>query len=226
VVQRVGVVHRPSPASSSARTLLFDTWPHGRRGSFVGTAPPAGTSGLTYEDLLALPDAGSTRYELLDGELLVTPAPTIRHQRAVGRIYAALLAYTSTYGGEALVGPVDVYFADVTVFEPDVVALRHDSLDRIEAKRLVGPPDVVVEVSSPSTRRTDLVRKRRVYEREGVPEFWFVDLDADQVHVYRLGPDGVYGSPSVALPDGEVTSHVLDGFVIAAEDALALDPHG
>ena len=108
----------------------------------MGTAPPAGTTGLTYQDLLALPDAGSTRYELLDGELLVTPAPTIRHQRAVGRISAALLAYTSSHGGEALVGPVDVYFADHTVFEPDVVALRGDHLDRIEERRVAGAPDL------------------------------------------------------------------------------------
>ena len=192
----------------------------------MGTAPPAGTTGLTYEDLLALPDAGSTRYELLDGELLVTPAPTTRHQESVLRIAAALLGYVRRAGGRVLPGPVDVYFSEGTVFEPDVVALRGDRLDRVEDRRVVGAPDLVVEVSSPSTRRTDLVRKRRVYEREGVPEFWFVDLDADQVHVYRLGPDGVYGSPSVALPDDEVTSHVLDGFVIAAEDALALDSHG
>jgi Uma2 family endonuclease len=192
----------------------------------VGTAPPDGTTGLTYEDLLALPDAGSTRYELLDGELLVTPAPTTRHQESVLRIAAALLGYIRRAGGRVLPGPVDVYFSEGTVFEPDVVALRADHLDRVEERRVVGAPDLVVEVSSPSTRRTDLVRKRRVYEREGVPEFWFVDLDADQVHVYRLGPDGGYGPPSVVLADGEVVSGALEGFVMAASEALALDPDG
>src|SRR5690606_34949896 len=116
-------------------------------------------------------EAGGTRYELLDGELLVTPAPIIRHQRSVGQIYAALLAHTREQGGLALPAPVDVWFSDDTVLEPDVVAVTAEHLDRVEHARIVGAPDLVVEVSSPSTRRTDVVRKRRVYEREGVPEF-------------------------------------------------------
>ena len=188
--------------------------------------PPAGTVGLTYADLLELPppsEAGGTRYELLDGELLVTPAPVIRHQRSTGQIYAALLAHTREHGGLALPAPVDVWFSDDTVFEPDVVALVADHLDRVEHARIVGPPDLVVEVSSPSTRRTDVVRKRRVYEREGVPEFWFVDLDLDQVQVYRVGPDGTYGGPTVVL-EGDVLHPVaFPGLVVAATDALALD---
>lgn len=188
----------------------------------MGTAPPAGTTGLTYTDLLALPEDGGTRYELLDGELLVTPAPAIRHQRAVVRIAAALLAHTREHGGETLPGPVDVWFSDETVFAPDVVAVAPAHLDRLEERRLVGPPDLVVEVSSPSTRRTDLVRKRRGYERESVPEFWFVDLDADQVHRYRLGPDG-YGPPEVVLAGGRLHSQALAGFAMPADDALALD---
>lgn len=140
--------------------------------------PPAGTVGLTYADLLDLPvpeEAGGARYELLDGELLLTPAPVIRHQRSVGQVYAALLAHTRVHGGLALVSPTDVWFSDQTVFEPDVLAMAGDHLDRVESHRVVGPPDLVVEVSSPATRRTDVVRKRRVYEREGVPEFWYVD---------------------------------------------------
>jgi len=156
----------------------------------MGTAPPAGTTGLTYRDLLELPESGSTRYALLDGELLVTPAPAVRHQRCVARITAALLAHVRVHGGEAVPGPVDVRFSEQTVFEPDLVALRAEHVGRVEERRIVGAPDVVVEVSSPSTRRTDLVRKRRVYEREGVGEFWFVDLDGDQVAVYRRGEDG------------------------------------
>ena len=119
----------------------------------MGTAPPAGTTGLTYQDLLELPESASTRYELLDGELLVAPAPAIRHQRCVARITAALLAYVSAHGGEAVPGPVDVYFSEQTVFEPDVVALCAEHAGRVEERRIVGPPDVVVEVSSPSTPR-------------------------------------------------------------------------
>lgn len=187
----------------------------------MGSAPPAGTTGLTYQDLRELPTDGGTRFELLDGELLVTPSPATRHQDGAGRVYAAILDYTRHHGGQAFPAPLDVWFSDATVLQPDVVAVTAEHLDQIEADRIVGPPDLVVEVSSPSTRRTDLVRKRRLYEREGVPEFWFVDLDADQVHVYTLGPDG-YGPPQIVLADGEVRSSALVDFVLSAEEALAL----
>lgn len=189
----------------------------------MASAPPAGTTGLTYADLLELPmpqEAGGTRYELLNGELLVTPAPAIRHQRCVMRISAALLAHTDEHGGDVLPAPTDVWFSDHTVFEPDVVAFGLDSLHRIEQRRVVGPPDLVVEVSSPATHRTDVVRKRRVYEREGVPEFWFVDLEADQVQCHRLGPDGSYGAPTVVLADDRLESQALPGFTMPAAAAL------
>ena len=188
--------------------------------------PPAGTVGLTYADLLELPEpseAGGSRYELLDGELLVTPAPLIRHQRSVMNIAHALHAHTREHGGLALPAPVDVWFADDTVFEPDVVAVIAEHLDRVEHARIVGAPDLVVEVSSPSTRRTDVVRKRRVYEREGVPEFWFVDLELDQVQVYRLGADGTYGAPTVVLEDGALDAVAFRGLTLPAAEALALD---
>lgn len=188
--------------------------------------PPAGTVGLTYADLLELPlpeEVGGARYELLDGELLVAPAPVIRHQRSVGQVYAALLAHTRVHGGLALLAPTDVWFSDQTVFEPDVLAIAEAHLDRVESNRVVGPPDLAVEVSSPSTRRTDVVRKRRVYEREGVPEFWFVDLDADQVHVSRLGVDGSYGAPTVVLEGGVLDAVAWPGLRLPAWEALVLE---
>jgi Uma2 family endonuclease len=188
-------------------------------------APPAGTTGLTYADLLALPEpseAGGTRYELLDGELLVTPSGVPRHQQAIMRIASALHAWTEAHGGETLPAPMDVVFSDTTVLQPDVLVLTADHLDRIGRRAIEGPPDLAVEVSSPSTRRTDVVRKRRVYEREGVREFWFVDLDTEQVQVYVLGADGIYAPPTVVMPGSEVRSPVLTGFAMPADRALAL----
>ena len=89
-------------------------------------------------------------------------------------------------GGLVLPAPTDVFFSDVNVVEPDVVFVRADHLKRVEKKFIRSAPDVVVEVSSPTTRRLELVRKRELYERFGVPEYWFVDLDADRIEVYRL----------------------------------------
>ena len=190
----------------------------------MASAPPAGTTGLTHADLLTYSEpseAGGDRYELLDGELLVTPTPIPRHQLAVARITSALLAWVDQHGGVALPAPMDVRFSDTTVLEPDVLGLTADHVDRVGPRYVEGPPDLVVEVSSPSTRRVDVVRKRRVYERERVPEFWFVDLDADQVHVYRLQDDGTYGSPTVVLAEHDVASSAFPGFTMPVADAIA-----
>lgn len=190
----------------------------------MGTAPPAGTTGLTYDDWLDLPepsDAG-VRYELLDGELLVSPTPRIRHQDSVLALVMALHGHLAPRGGKALPAPVAVVLSEATVLEPDVVAVTAARMDGFDEMRYVGAPDLVIEVSSPSSRRTDVLRKRRAYEQAGVPEFWFVDLDADQVHRYVLGQDGAYGPPTVVLDDGELVSAALAGFTMTAATALAL----
>jgi Uma2 family endonuclease len=82
--------------------------------------------------------------------------------------------------------PTDVYFSDVDVVEPDVVFVGPDHADRIEPGLLRSAPDVIVEVSSPSIREIELRRKKDLYEREGIPEYWYVDLEADRVEIYRL----------------------------------------
>src|SRR5438552_6612956 len=87
---------------------------------------------------------------------------------------------------EVFSGPLDVFLSDTTVVEPDVLFVRAQSAGKLEKKFVRSAPDLVVEVSSPSTRRLDLVRKRELYERFGIPEYWYVDLDAERVEAYRL----------------------------------------
>lgn len=89
-------------------------------------------------------------------------------------------------------------------------------------------PDLVVEVSSPSTRRHDLVRKRRAYEQAGVPEYWFVDNDAQRFECYRRDGD-VYAAPVLVARGETVRSNSLDGFAVAVDDILgpeSYDPDG
>lgn len=140
---------------------------------------------LTYEDLQAFPD-DNLRRELIDGELIVTPAPGTRHQQVVLRLAARLLDYAEQRGGNAFDAPTDVYLTDDTVVEPDVLFVRPEHSKQVTSKYVEGSPDVVIEVSSPSTRPLEVGRKRAVYERFGVPEYWYVDLDADRVEIYRL----------------------------------------
>ena len=115
-----------------------------------------------------------------------------------------------------------MHLSDRDVFEPDVLYVLERTRDRVGERYVEGPPDLVVEVSSPSTRRQDLVRKRRVYERFEVPEYWFVDLDADRVEVYVLRT-GRYGAPVVCEGGEALRSTILEGLRSASR---TWSPHG
>lgn len=180
------------------------------------------TTGLTYKDLHRMfPDTDNVRRELIGGELIVAPAPAIRHQEVVAKLVMRLGAYCEYRGGTVLPAPTDVYFSERDVVEPDVVFVRPDHLGRVETQVIRGAPDVVVEVSSPSTRALELRRKRELYEREGVPEYWYVDLEADRVEVHRL-EGGRYGLPRLLGSGDTLESGQLPGFAVAVDDVLGL----
>ena len=168
------------------------------------------TSGLTYEDLRAFPD-DNLRREIIDGELFVTASPIRRHQRVSMRLGAALFAHEVHYGGEVYPAPTDVFFSDSNVVEPDLLFLRPENLEVHDPDKVARVPDLVVEISSPSTRRRDLTLKRDLYERFGVTEYWFVDLEAERVEVHRLR-EGRYGSPDVLRATDTLRAVVLPGF--------------
>ena len=132
----------------------------------------------TASDLLDLPDDGN-RYEVLDGDLLVTPAPSLAHQRAAGLLYRTLTDYLAAQPvGEAIVAPADVTFSERRVLQPDVLVIPFVDGRRASRFADVGRLLLAVEVISPTTARADRVAKRRVFREEGVPEYWIVDLDA------------------------------------------------
>lgn len=184
------------------------------------------TTGLTYEDLLEMfPDVDNVRRELIDGELIVSPPPLGRHQDSVLRLGARLLAWCDEHGGKVYVAPRGVYFSERNFVEPDVLFVRAENLDRVEEPYVRGAPDLVVEVSSPSTRRLELVRKRELYERFGASEYWYVDLDAERVEIYRL--EGGRFEPPLLLGRGEtVESPEIPDFSISVEELLGPQPQG
>ncbi|MGH2767811.1 MAG: Uma2 family endonuclease [Actinomycetota bacterium] len=173
---------------------------------------------LTYEDLQSFPE-DNLRRELIDGELIVTAAPAIRHQEAVATLVFHLYAFQQAHGGRVLPAPTDVYLSEVDVVEPDVIFVRAEHAARIEERFVRDAPDVVVEVSSPSTRRLELVRKRELYERFGIPEYWYVDLDADRVEISRL-EGGRYGPPKILTRGELLESAEIPGFSLAVGDLL------
>ncbi|HEX2054216.1 MAG TPA: Uma2 family endonuclease [Actinomycetota bacterium] len=185
-------------------------------------SPGPGVRRYSYADLEAFPE-DNLRREIIDGELIVTASPVTRHQRSVVNFVVALSEYARAYGGEVFPAPLDVFFSDDNVVKPDVLFVRADHLDRIEKKFVRSAPDLVVEVSSPSTRRLEVVRKRDLYSRFGVPEYWYVDLEVDRVEIYRPA-EGSYPAPEMRYPGESVESMVLSGFSIPAAAALAMEP--
>ncbi len=188
----------------------------------MGTPAETGLKGFKYADLASFPD-DNLRREIIDGELIVTAAPGTRHQRAVANLTAVLSTYRNSYGGEVFPAPTDIYLSEENVVEPDVIFVRADHLDRVEERYVKGPADLVIEISSPSTRRLELIRKRGLYERFGIPEYWYVDLEAERVEIYRLEQDG-YGAPSLRYPGDELQTPLLPAFSIPVEEALGASP--
>ena len=180
---------------------------------------------LTYADLCRMfPEEDNVRREIIDGELLVTPSATARHQRVVARCLIALDAFAREQGGEALVSPLDTQFSDFDVVQPDVLYIASGHLDP-HVERPLRRVDLVVEVSSPSTKRIDLGRKRELYERHRIPEYWFVDLDADRIEIYRLEGEG-YGDPGFIRRGDLLTSPLLPGFAADVDELLGPEPEG
>ena len=143
----------------------------------------------TRAEVLALPDDGN-RYELVDGELLVSPSPSRLHQRAVTRLWRLLDDYLTAHRlGEALTSPADVKFVAEEILQPDLFVAQAIGGRLGETWEAVGIPLLVVEILSPSTARFDRVTKRARYQRAGVPTYWIVDLDARLVEIWTPGAD-------------------------------------
>ncbi|MDQ4069891.1 MAG: Uma2 family endonuclease [Actinomycetota bacterium] len=155
---------------------------------------------LTVDDLDAIPDDGH-RYELIDGAMLVTPAPATAHQRCVARLVALLLAAAgSDY--DVLPAPFDWVVSNFTKFQPDVVVARRSDVGE---HRLERTPLLVVEVLSPSTRVADLTLKRAAYAEAGVPTYWIVDVAVPSVTVLHL-EEAAFVETAVVAGDEEYES--------------------
>jgi Uma2 family endonuclease len=177
-----------------ARTPTRRAGPKPRYHWSVAVLLPRGP--MRAEDLAGLPDDGH-RYELIEGTLLVTPAPGIAHQRAVARLHI-LLATSMASEFEAVLAPFDYQVSSGTVLEPDLLVAR---VDQLQTDRLTSAPVLVVEVLSPSTRAVDLGAKRLAYQDARVPSYWVIDPAARALTVHRLDAGGRYDVTVVTPPD-------------------------
>ena len=180
--------------------------------------PPQGS--WTYNEYAALPDDGQ-RYEIVNGVLVIAPAPSPEHQAIVGMIFHYLLVQVKFAGlGRVFPAPIDVDLGPKNVFQPDVVVVLNAHLDRVKAKKIVGAPDLVVEVASYSTAAMDRTAKYDTYARVGVTEYWIVKPAGQTVEVFVLeGQEyrslGIFGGHDL------LSSLVVPGLPVRVEQFFA-----
>lgn len=139
----------------------------------------------TYEDYLKTPEG--ERYELIEGELLMTPSPVPKHQRISRELEFEILKFVKGNDlGQVFYAPCDVYLDDENVVQPDILFISKDRLNIIGEKNIQGSPDLVIEIISENTAYRDLVQKKKLYARFGVKEYWIVIPGEELVEIYTL----------------------------------------
>src|SRR6516162_4395863 len=140
---------------------------------------------LTKLDYYDLPELGP-RYQLIEGDMFMAPAPDRSHQNPAGNLYYHLRRYLEANSvGVVYMAPVDVELDDLNVYQPDIVFVRHERSAILTDHGVAGAPNLVIEVLSPKTARFDLGLKRQTYFRTGVEELWIVDPQKRTLAIYR-----------------------------------------
>ncbi|MDI6631248.1 MAG: Uma2 family endonuclease [Bacillota bacterium] len=169
----------------------------------------------TYEDYRKLPEGAP--YQLIGGELVLTPAPGTYHQIIAMKLGVQMANFVSgKERGMVLFAPVDVYLEETETYQPDIIFIARERMEIIEPARISGAPDLVVEILSPTTAYYDLRKKYKVYERTGVKEYWIVDPEEKSVQVF-LPKEGKFILDQEVAGQGVVSSRILEGFTVSLE---------
>ncbi|MEZ0361141.1 MAG: Uma2 family endonuclease [Hydrogenobacter sp.] len=159
----------------------------------------------TVEDYEKLPEGSP--YQLIEGELVISPAPIPYHQMVLGNIYS-ILRRELKRKGLVLFSPVDVYLDERNAYQPDLVVLLKNSKAKLTAKGIYGAPELVVEVLSPSNAYYDLRIKKEVYEKYGVKEYWIADPLKKSLEIYT-NREGRFELLVEAKEEGKILSPLL-----------------
>lgn len=167
---------------------------------------------MTDADYFALPPQTQPT-ELINGELVVHPAPIPRHQNVMLNTAFVLKELLPTIGGKVFAAPLEVYLDQGQIPQPDVMWIAPDSKCIIDDKRLIGPPDLVVEIFSPGSVVNDRGDKFDVYQRYGVHEYWMIDPAEEYIEVYTL-VNGQFIRHGIYASGKQFVSPVLSGATI------------
>ena len=171
---------------------------------------------LTYQDYANTPD--DERYELIDGVLIMVPAPNIAHQESHAGLGSQMWSFVRQHDlGRVFLAPTDVVLSDTDVVQPDVLFISKERQHIITEANIQGAPDLVVEILSPSTSRRDWREKRDLYAEHGVNEYWVVDTTNKVVYVMLL-KDGVLDIVETYASGDLLTSPTLKGFEVSVDD--------
>ena len=166
----------------------------------------------TYEDYLTLDDG--VYFEIINGKASISPTPELFHQRWAGKLYQAIVRHIEARMlGEVFFAPVDVVLDEQNVVQPDLVFVASANAKLLQRRGIMGAPDLVVEIISPSSLRHDRYDKRELYARFGVKEFWLADVANRSIEVLSL-KSGAYQLFSCATDTGKIRSEVLPGFEV------------
>ena len=172
---------------------------------------------LTYEDYVELPDDGR-QYEILDGELFVSPAPVPRHQGVSRNLLIILGTFIKDRKlGTIFDAPIDLILAPTTIAQPDLVFIRAGRESILTERAIEGPPDLVVEIISPSTDRKDRTTKAALYARHGIAHYWIVEPKERAVEIYEL-EGAAYRRVTAETGPAIVTSPLFPGLEIHLDE--------
>ena len=171
---------------------------------------------LTVENYKLLPETGP-RYQLIQGDLYMAPAPNRFHQEISRNLQFELHTYLKGNPiGKLFDAPFDVYLDEINVFQPDILVVLKERLGILTEEGAEGAPDLVIEILSPKTRRLDLANKKQEYARAGVKELWIIDPEPRTIMIHQFASGGGENVRQINEED-TLSTDLLPGFNLASE---------
>ena len=176
---------------------------------------------FTVKDYMSTPEG--TRYQLLDGEMILAPSPTAKHQTIVFRLTKALESYITEHSlGRVWLAPLDVVLSYNDVAQPDIMFVSNERADIVTEANIQGVPDLVVEILSPATAYYDRGYKQALYGRHEVREYWIVDPGTETVEELTMGEEGLE-TRTTYIREQTLTSPLLEGLTVNLEEVFQQD---